>query len=81
MELEAVEVIVLELKYCEGCGSLWFRPLGSEEVYCAPCLVRIAEFTPPHRKVSRPQLPGNHKTDLRGQGADLSSICVEGGHA
>ena len=27
----------VELKYCEGCGGLWLRPRGAEEVYCPEC--------------------------------------------
>ena len=34
----------LELKYCERCGGLWLRRQGSEEVFCAPCAPKMAEF-------------------------------------
>lgn len=33
----------VQLKVCEGCGSLWFR---SEEVgvYCSKCVERLKDF-------------------------------------
>ena len=34
----------LELKYCERCGGLWFRPQGGAEVYCAQCAERMQEL-------------------------------------
>jgi hypothetical protein len=34
----------LELKYCERCGGLWFRPQGGQEVYCAKCANAIREL-------------------------------------
>ena len=36
----------LELKYCERCGGLWFRPLGAEAVYCASCAEAIRQLPP-----------------------------------
>ena len=30
-------MVRVELKICERCGGLWFRPAGSAWVYCAPC--------------------------------------------
>ena len=36
----------LELKYCERCGGLWLRPLGSEVVYCAACAEDIRQLPP-----------------------------------
>jgi hypothetical protein len=29
--------IQVELKYCERCGGLWLRLLGTNGVYCASC--------------------------------------------
>jgi hypothetical protein len=36
----------LELKYCERCGGLWLRPLGSGQIYCTTCFRAIAELPP-----------------------------------
>ena len=30
-------VLTLELKYCEWCGALWFRPPESDGAYCQAC--------------------------------------------
>jgi hypothetical protein len=29
--------ILIELKYCERCGELWFRESGSNASLCGPC--------------------------------------------
>ena len=34
----------LELKVCEGCGTLWVRADRASGVYCATCVRRLAEF-------------------------------------
>ncbi len=31
------EFIRLELKYCELCGALWFRPADLSGAYCGTC--------------------------------------------
>jgi hypothetical protein len=38
------EEMHLELKYCERCGSLWFRELGTSRVYCDRCLAALDEL-------------------------------------
>jgi hypothetical protein len=38
--------ILIELKYCERCGELWFRESGSNASLCGPCATqepRVAE--------------------------------------
>ena len=30
--------IIIELKYCERCGGLWFREAGSNANLCGPCV-------------------------------------------
>jgi ribosomal protein L37AE/L43A len=42
MELEDVDAIQMELKYCERCGALWLRLTGSDLIFCAPCSVILA---------------------------------------
>jgi hypothetical protein len=34
--------IQLELKYCERCGGLWLRPIGSELILLPPCVKATA---------------------------------------
>ena len=49
--MEAImELIEMELKYCERCGGLWLRELGSEEIYCAPCLAKLEGLPSPRLK-------------------------------
>ena len=35
--LERSGEIIIELKYCERCGGLWFREAGSNASLCGPC--------------------------------------------
>ena len=42
MEIEGLEIVRLELKYCERCGGLWMRTWGTEEVYCPACAVQMS---------------------------------------
>jgi len=41
----------VQLKVCEGCGCLWYRPQTLESVYCRTCESRLRTFpTPESRK-------------------------------
>jgi uncharacterized Zn finger protein (UPF0148 family) len=42
----------VQLKVCEGCGCLWFRAQGQQEiVYCRQCETKLRSFpTPESRK-------------------------------
>lgn len=42
---------LLELKYCERCGSLCLRPAGGGQIYCRDCAPAIAELP---RATNRP---------------------------
>jgi LSD1 subclass zinc finger protein len=44
----------IELKYCEGCGTLRLRAAGSERVYCASCWQILREMAGARRKDRRP---------------------------
>ncbi|MFB3815900.1 MAG: hypothetical protein ACE14L_17490 [Terriglobales bacterium] len=44
MEREQARV---ELKYCECCGGLLLRPVGTGAVYCGTCRVRMEKLAPP----------------------------------
>lgn len=42
----------VELKYCEGCGALMFRPPDAEQIYCRKCedkLAHVARSAAPAR--------------------------------
>ena len=45
METPESNVIELELKYCERCGTLWLRLRGSEVVVCRACARALAGLT------------------------------------
>jgi uncharacterized paraquat-inducible protein A len=41
----------VQLKICEGCGCLWYRPQTIESAYCKPCETKLKDFpTPESRK-------------------------------
>ena len=42
MEMLESTTIQMELKYCERCGALWLRLIGSELIFCPPCSVILA---------------------------------------
>lgn len=39
-----MNVLLLELKVCEGCGVLWLRTGTKDGVYCALCARRLSGF-------------------------------------
>ncbi|MGA8154181.1 MAG: hypothetical protein WB952_24760 [Terriglobales bacterium] len=43
MEIERLEMVYLELKYCERCGGLWFRRKGDAHLYCESCSMQWAD--------------------------------------
>lgn len=60
--------IQVELKYCERCGGLWLRPLGTDGVYCASCRVRLAAMPDPE---GVPPREARHRRNARVPGTDL----------
>jgi hypothetical protein len=71
----------VELKYCEGCGGLWLRPTGEEEVYCMECALKMAEFPPPRRRPRVLVVAVNSLEELEGCIAELTGVTTEGGNA
>lgn len=53
------QVIHLELKYCERCGSLWLREADSGGIYCARCDAAIERMAPPTRHKNKARVPGS----------------------
>lgn len=80
MDLDDAKIVQLELKYCERCGGLWFRPLGCGEIYCAACAVEMLNVAFSGRRKNSPRLPINHKTEGV-LNAKLVVISGEGGNA
>ena len=40
----AIDLSLLELKYCERCGGLWLRAPLVTSAYCPPCTRVFADF-------------------------------------
>ena len=78
MDGEKVEVVQLELKYCERCGGLWVRPQGSGLVYCAPCVVKVADLPKPRHYRTKPRIPIHHGMEIQ---ATTALLYGRGGHA
>ena len=53
------EVIRLELKYCERCGSLWLREADSAGIYCARCEAAVDRMAPSTRVKGKACVPGS----------------------
>ena len=80
MEIEGLEIIRLELKYCERCGGLWMRTWGTADVYCPSCAVLMADL-PAARRRRKPQSLANDRVEIKSQCEELSVFCGEGGNA
>jgi uncharacterized Zn finger protein (UPF0148 family) len=79
METEGLEIIRLELKYCERCGGLWMRIQGSGDVYCPSCAVEMLDL--PAGRKRKPHLLVNDRVEIKSQCEDWSTVCGEGGNA
>lgn len=40
-----LEIVKLELKYCERCGGLWMREYGALQGFCGRCMVEEKQLT------------------------------------
>jgi hypothetical protein len=45
--------VCVQLKVCEGCGSLWYRTQGQGSVYCKPCEYKLRDFPSPETRKRR----------------------------
>jgi len=43
-ESTQIDVIRMELKYCEACGGLWFRREQCDHIYCRRCAEVMREI-------------------------------------
>jgi hypothetical protein len=80
MEIEGMEIVRVELKYCERCGGLWLRAWGTEDIYCPPCGEEMLDL-PIDRRGRKPRLPVNDTVDLESQFEDWTEIYGKGGNA
>jgi len=80
MEIDHLNIVLLELKYCERCGGLWLRRSGSEDVLCESCAAPGPDlpgiFGEPHLRVAL-------RTTIRvdGESREVVVMCGEGGNA
>ena len=56
-ENKNVELLRMELKYCECCGSLWLRQCGSTQIYCASCSPNVLLWPAVTTIVHRARVP------------------------
>ena len=80
MDFEGLEIVRLELKYCERCGGLWMRTWGTDDVYCPSCAGEMLDL-PVGRKRRRAFLPVNDRIEIKSQCEDWSTVCGERGNA
>ena len=67
MEPENMELVELELKYCERCGGLWLRERGVQTPYCASCAIALADCAVPRTRKPPPRLPVNRSYQACGE--------------
>jgi len=77
MEADVVDVVEMELKYCERCGGLWLRRQGEGEIYCPPCLPKMVDL--PRQRKRKLRLPAGE--EVEGCCDQLFAVCCEGGEA
>jgi hypothetical protein len=58
--------VKFELKYCERCGGLWLRPVGSGQIYCLACGREMAELPPGSRHSERVRVPRGPQWGVNG---------------
>jgi len=80
MEIEGLEIVRMELKYCERCGGLWMRTQGTEDVYCPICALEMLDL-PARRRRRKPHLLVNDRIEIKSQCEEWSVVCGEGGNA
>ena len=81
METELLEMVFLELKYCERCGGLWLRRKGESQVYCESCSLQWLEVgsSKSETRVSYARLWRGLGNDRRS--SDFLVVCPEVGKA
>lgn len=54
-----MKYLCVQLKVCEGCGSLWFRTQMTTKVYCEPCARKLAMHAKARPEQRRGRRPGH----------------------
>lgn len=82
MEMMEIEIVEVELKYCERCGGLWLRPCGSTRVFCASCAPKMAALEIPEDPVLLAvPVAVDDGEDFDDRLERLAALCGEGGNA
>src|SRR5689334_13582092 len=76
VEIDQVEVVELELKYCERCGGLWLRLCGDDEVYCVSCRLTVSRL--PACRRMHVTMSSDRRVEIESR--DFPVLC-KGGHA
>jgi hypothetical protein len=66
--------LVVDLKICEGCGSLWYRTSGGTTVYCYGCAIKLGEFPSPRLRRS----PGGRRKQVVTNASGLFQVPAGG---
>jgi hypothetical protein len=56
----------VEMKYCERCGALWLRAIGSRDIYCCQCERQMRELP----------LAGYHKPGMRRRKTETTQLSI-----
>jgi len=54
----------VQLKICEGCGCLWYRPYEMEVVYCKSCEKKLEGFPTAESRKRRGRPSGKRLAQL-----------------
>ena len=74
MDVDELEMVEVELKYCERCGGLWMRLRGDDGVYCANCAPEMARL-PLARRLKEVE------AEMEVRISEPVFFCEEGGNA
>lgn len=80
MERLNIEIIEVELKYCERCGGLWVRPCGSGRIFCGSCAPKMEEMELPGSGIIM-QSPIDDDKSFEATLEEWAALCGEGGNA
>jgi hypothetical protein len=80
MEIDDLNIILLELKYCERCGGLWLRVRGRQDAYCGPCAAQMSGLALPGG-LQKLHAPLTAQITVEEVNGELMVVCGEGGHA
>ena len=72
MGTESLDVVKLEVKYCENCSGLWIRGQGDHRVYCRACRQIHCRSEYVNQQLHEPNMPSKTRTVIDARPADYS---------